>query len=454
MGTSLAAAGPCLRKIVLALIASVPAACGMTTGPRQLFGDPTVYTPYFEDNRVFYIKSERQAGEGDVHRLYPPRDLLSQTVCDPSSEAPDCLRVPEHRDPLGVVVKSVYLPRMPAGAPRFHDIALIMEYSASQETSPSPPLVVWYQRNVSPGQALNFSDLVVAYTETWDDRYAPYFRFRLVDVAVERNNEIGAQLTEATKASSVLLPYVGVPLASAATASSTAAQAVLRNRRNRVLLDYTVQLYSRERAARHRNARFNILLDGRYAVFGRRLETTSPNYWSGSEFYFDEDASNVRGSATTQEAPIIVLAVVNDELLVPTTVLARSAELTKRLTEASTQNAAELEALTSDLHARVKAYAAREDLFKNNSYASIQDLIMMLGDPDTPADVKQYILLTIRRVSRCEKLDLANYAMWWDANRGVGVKREGGRPVLTDVDCGAIQTEAPTTETGAAGGGR
>jgi len=416
-----------------------------STGPTSI-SDKTVYTPYFQDNRVFYISSKNDAATAkDTHVLLRPRDLLDLPTCsdvtaDHQAVDDNCLSIPKHQDPLALVIKSAYLPVLHNG-PKFRDIALVIEYSASQESSPSDPMVVWYQRNVTPGQALNFSDLVVAYTESWDDRYSPYMRIRLVDVVSERNSEVAGQLAQASKLSSGLLATLTGPIGGTISSiASSAAQSILRNQRNRVLLDYTFQLYSYDRAKQHRNARFNVLLDGRYALFGRRIANTTPDFWSDSTFSFNEDRGAVELTNPAYDAPVVVVAVVNEELLVPAAVINRSTELTTRLTQAATQNASELSTLATNLSASVKAYAAREDIYKNDSTAGIEALDKIFDDPNSPEDVKNYVVLTVKRLTGCSGLNTDNFSQWWDgANSDLELTRQSGKLLLKAPHCDAAK---------------
>jgi len=199
-------------------------------------------------------------------------------------------------------------------------------------------------------------------------------------------------------------------------------------------------LYSYDRAKQHRNARFNVLLDGRYALFGRRIANTTPDFWSDSTFSFNEDRGAVELTNPAYDAPVVVVAVVNEELLVPAAVINRSTELTTRLTQAATQNASELSTLATNLSASVKAYAAREDIYKNDSTAGIEALDKIFDDPNSPEDVKNYVVLTVKRLTGCSGLNTDNFSQWWDgANSDLELTRQSGKLLLKAPHCDAAK---------------
>ena len=97
--------------------------------------------------------------------------------------------------PLSIMMRSVDIPAIrdangnkTAGIDGPADYAVILDIAAKEDGS-NQSIVVWYQRGVQPDQSLNFSNLLVYYVQRWDERVAPSFRLRVMDVTTERNAE-------------------------------------------------------------------------------------------------------------------------------------------------------------------------------------------------------------------------------------------------------------------------
>lgn len=245
--------GAVLRWGMLGLVAGLLAGCA---GGEPRIGDAyTVHTPIYADNRIFYLKP------GDDERAR----VLEQAGAPASSDAERQLAVPANA-PLSIMMRSVEIPALKdaagvktAGIDGPADYAVILDIAAKDDGS-NQSIVVWYQRGVQPDQSLNFSNLLVYYVQRWDERVAPSFRLRVMDVTTERNAETLRALQRAQGVANGAASLANNPLVSPLVGVAfTAAELVLANQRNRMVLDYSVQLYSQSAVSQSAGSNLGLL---------------------------------------------------------------------------------------------------------------------------------------------------------------------------------------------------
>ncbi len=185
------------------------------------------------------------------------------------------------RQPLSIILTNALVPKFSGR----RDIAVILDILTKSDEKVKP-LVVWYQRDVYGGQLLNFENLLVYYNESWDDKVPPYFRLRMLDVKTEDNQSIQKMLQSTDRIAKVvgsLYPHPAIP---GVQLGLQAAELLLTNRKNEILLDYTVQFYSASQVHDAGDADLGLLRKGHWMAFGKKTEV-SPEFWTSS-FTFDQ----------------------------------------------------------------------------------------------------------------------------------------------------------------------
>lgn len=382
---------------------------GCTTHFQPSLGERDLYvvnTPEYPDNRVFYL------GDSSIDRL---TKLVS------GHDVQTINRDPVHGQPLTVIVNSVGLPYVEENKQTQRDLALILDIQAENQGNPQS-IVVWYQRGVLPGQTLNFSNLLIYHQEAWDDRVAPYFRIRVMDVAAERNLETREALAEVAKYGGLVAlalqnPGLNPVISTAARAASLA----LAGRENRMVLDYTVQFYGKNRVENSPGTYLTPLKLGRFVLVGRRPSDLSNSAFWRTLLTYDEVNGTIQfkrsDSSTPLNTPAVVVTVTNQEAIVPAFVASKSSYLTRLLTEASTKNLDEIQRESSDLSQRIRAYVLREKVYRYRQKGDLIELVGLMKDANNPlpSDVNESLIRFMRRISGCNALSLGSLGAWWDS---------------------------------------
>ncbi len=371
-------------------------------------GEPTVgdrytaYTPIYADNRSFYLVPGANAA--DVVRR------LELTGVPTSDQADRQLAVPAN-EPLSILMRSVEIParqdasgKKTAGIDGPADYAVLLDIGAKDDGS-TESIVVWYQRGVQPDQSLNFSNLLVYYVPRWDERVAPYFRLRVMDVTAERNAETLRALNRAQGVVGGALNLVSNPLVSPlAGVAFTAAELVLANRRNRLVLEYSVQLYSQAAVSQSTGANLGMLKQGSYVVVGRP-DGESRSFW-GKALTYDTRTNQVMDGNKPLNVPTALLSVGTFDSIVPKSVMERSVALTALLSKvgagASIEQVGDAQAR---LQAALTAYLLGERLARYRDEASLKLIVKKVGEKefsDSLGSEEAFFLL--RGLNRCYRL--------------------------------------------------
>jgi hypothetical protein len=377
------------RILALGLLAGALAACA-DTGPR-VDDRFTVYTPIFADNRVYYLKKQdsgtqrlESLGAGDREGAVPRNSALS------------------------VIVRSIELPARDKESPLRDtaDYAVILDVGTAADGS-SQSLVVWYQRGVRPDQSLNFSNLLVFYEPRWDERVAPFFRVRVMDVTTERNAETRRTLERAGNIASGVGALAGSPLvAPLIGVAFSAAELVLANQQNRMVLDYSVQLYSSAAAAEAGSGNLGVLKRGSYIVVGRPNE--EPRSFWRQPFTFEPDSRTLDGPKGRVNVPVALITVGTFDSIVPKLVLERSSALTRLLaTDPARSTIEEVNESAKRLNASVQAFVMGERVLR---YRNIGDIDRILEIMSPGSEMKGLIgaedeFFLTRAAERCFRPD-------------------------------------------------
>jgi hypothetical protein len=362
------------RAVVLSIIALSASSCA-DMGPR-IDDRFAVYTPIFADNRVYYLKKrDASTKKQALEPLGAPQDPGEEVV--------------PRNSPLSVILRSVEIPtsayvdaqgrRQDNSVRDRADYAVILDIGTNADGS-SQSIVVWYQRGVRTDQSLNFSNLLVYYEPRWDERVAPYFRFRVMDVTTERNAETRRALERAHNIGSSLGALGANPMVSPLIGIAfTAAELVLANRQNRMLLDYSVQLYSSSAAAQAGSGELGVLKRGSYIVVGRP-NAESREFWL-SNFRFQPESRILEADTKRVQVPLGLITVGTFDSIVPTIVVERSAALTKLLTTKEGASSIEqMEKASQNLAASVGAFTLGERLTRYRSAGDVDQILKKLSD--------------------------------------------------------------------------
>ena len=381
-----------IPPVVLLSVVVALAAAACTGQDRALVGEraeAVILQTAYSDNCVFYVDRSGEAAAVDTADLKPSH----------RGDHNATYRM-KHGSPLTVVVQTASLPK---GLEGKRDLALLVQFGAAADGS-DRELVVWYQRGVPADTPFNFANLAIFHEQLWDSSVAPFFRIRLVDVALEKNVETLQALNQIQKIGGALAAAIPNPAVNPVFGIATrAAGLILGNRENKVLLDYSIQFYAEEKAAAAPDAGISILRRGAFVLMGRPAGEAR-EYWRNAfrRDYVTNDVCRIEaakpaaapGSAPSTAAsaagagcapvptPFVQVAVMNTDIVIPSIVAHLDKALRDILTKAATDNLAGLEQAAGDLHSAALAFGKmrRLDLLRNT--ASLQDVVNAVREGD------------------------------------------------------------------------
>lgn len=321
----------------------------------------------------------------------------------------------KHNDPLAIIVNSV---RLPADGRGRRDIAVVLDVESSTEID-RQQLVVFYQRDVPEGHALNFADLLVYFDPDWDSTNPVEFRLRVIDVMSERNERVRRTLERADSLVSSMEGLVPHPAIPGIEVAIEAARMILTNRNNRILLDYVVQFHSLATFEGSNAADMGLLRRGSWLVIGRPNDTDD-RFWSRSIFKQRHTDELIAGpltpdsTATGERLPVpsFEVTISTADVQVPRSVLDRSEQLTALLATRGKDDPDSLESAMSSLQFSIRAYAADRRLKKYRTLDDLGALIDLLyegraldsaeaeamrREPMLATDQRRMLLSTVRR---------------------------------------------------------
>ncbi|CAB3740638.1 hypothetical protein LMG3458_05744 [Achromobacter deleyi] len=342
----------------LGMLGVVALLAGCAGGEPRIGDSYTVHTPIYADNRIFYLKPAANPAES-VRTL----ELAGTPV-----SANEQSTVVQANAPLSIMMRSVDIPAIrdangnkTVGIDGPADYAVILDIAAKEDGS-NQSIVVWYQRGVQPDQSLNFSNLLVYYVQRWDERVAPSFRLRVMDVTTERNAETLRALQRAQGVASGAASLANNPLVSPLVGVAfTAAELVLANQRNRMVLDYSVQLYSQAAVNQAAGSDLGLLKQGTYVVVGRPVG--GPRAFWEKPLRYNIRTNQALDGDKPLNVPTALVSVGTFESIVPKSVLEKSVALTALLSKVGTGASIEqVSDAQSRLEAALTAYTLGERL--------------------------------------------------------------------------------------------
>lgn len=403
-----------LLSVGVAALSILP---GCATGP-EIAGYPVNTPKYHSENKVFVVQPI------EVEERYTRLEASFQHLyqVDANTREQDVIH---NQDPVSVILQGVRLPEDLSGGR--HDIAVVLDVLTSGERGMTS-LVAFYQRDVPAGQMLNFNNLLVYADPMWDSANPPYFRVRVLDVKAERNRSTGALLSKLSNISAQIGGMVPHPVIPVVTSAIDAANLLLSNRRNLVLLDYQVQFYGLPQVEAAGGATLGPLLAGQWAVLGKGREAGA-DFWN-QEFLLERktDRVVVRSSEglTNVPVPYVSLILMKADAQVPKLVMDRSESLLSLLsTPSGKSDVDQMEQFAANLMSSVKGYIAERRLRKYRSKADLEEVINGL---DTLAKDQlrvgeyrrlMYVLDTITG-RRLACTNASCWLEWWEENKEAG----------------------------------
>lgn len=344
-------------RLILACISlTVTAACTQTGPGVGQIDRYLVHTPVFADNRIFFVGPENTSHVSALTLQGTALKRGDKTI--------------NHGDPLSIIVNSVEMPQqwpkeLSTGQNGTIDVAVIIDLATASDGSWNS-YAVWYQRGVTAGQSLNFSNLLVHAEPRWDQRVAPMFRIRVMNVVKERNAETLANLDQVQQKAGAIMQMITVPVVSQAlNIASQAARLVIAGQANQNLLDYTVQFYGTDAISQSGGAGLGALRKGEFVTVGKPQTVKGRDFWT-QKFSFDKRSRVVKSNgAKTVPAPLARMTVGTFESIVPKIVIERSDALVKHLSQQSAKlSLDQLKKRSDDLQNSIDAFTMGENIIR------------------------------------------------------------------------------------------
>jgi len=227
---------------------------------------------------------------------------------------------------------------------------------------------------------------------------------RVMDVTTERNAETRRALERAHNIGSSIGALAVNPLVSPLLGVAfTAAELVLANRQNRMVLDYTVQLYSSASAGQAGSGDLGVLKRGSYIVVGR--PSREPREFWQKSFTYEPDSRLLQADNKRVNVPTALITVGTFESVVPTIVLERSTALTTLLAANGSKSTVEqIDETAKRLSASVEAFTKGERLIRYRDQSDVDTLLSRLQDQEFQSQIgSEDIFFLVRAMNQCFK---------------------------------------------------
>lgn len=413
-----------------ALLAFLLLALSGCRTPPDLTGFPANTPKYYTEDKVFFVQHLKT----DFHTaMLVPLQHIYQV--DPQADRSD--DIIKHNDPISVVLQGVRISEDLPGLKR--DIAVVLDIQTSGEKG-LVTLVAFYQRDVPAGQMLNFNNLLVYADPMWDSANQPYFRVRVLDVKAERNRRTGTFLSKVSNLSSQIGGVIPHPVIPIVTSAIDAANLILSNQGNVVLMDFQIQFYGIPQTQAAGGATLGPLLAGQWVVLGRQRDKDS-GFWH-RKLMLDretdrivERSSDKSGSdlnATNIPVPYVSVALIKADADVPKLVMDRSQSLISLLSTPSGKSDVDsLDTAAANLLSAVDGFTVERRLQKYQSWQDVDDIISKLKDYVNTDDASKRkinpnemrrLVYVINRLTDppANLLDPKQCVEWWDKGGSAG----------------------------------
>jgi hypothetical protein len=326
-----------------------------------------------------------------------------------------------NRQPVSIVISKAYIPAsLKACVPRAsdivfgkgRDIAVLLEVATA--TNEHQFIAVWYQRDVKPGDDLNFRDLLVYSRDAWDSKFPPFFRIRLVDVSAERNTGTENLLKQINGAAGTITALAGAPEATPLLGiAGLVGDLVLAHEKNIPLVDFTFQLFAASTLDEAGGVPLGVLQTGGVIVTAPPCGLHN-DYWE-EKLQFDYRLNRVEGlNGAVREQPYVTATILSSDLSVPQIVRTRADAILKRLTDPQVVQTELLDA-TNDATKLVNALAAlseRETFRKRPTKDTFATLVTKVTSANLDAPETEFYLDNFYQVTGITLPDFAAYGDW------------------------------------------
>lgn len=317
-------------------------------------------------------------------------------------------------DPISIVVNRVRVPTVKM--PRSTDVAVVMFVNVSGQDAPKP-LIVAYERNLAPGQALNFSGITVFSEEMISASAAPWIQVQVIDVKSERRQEVLRALDQAQEAAKAIERYAPSLADPVVEIAFTGARALIEHTRpNRTLINFKVQFY---RDRRERGRDLSPLREGAWILVGQPIKSNLLFWKSSLEYSRPLDAVIDSSSGAVVDSPTILLSVRRAATRVPVQLEENLKSLEKTLRSDSSIRSAEIISAAGRVESSSKLAVAAEAFQRDPGIRTLRDLLLLLNvSENLQSNEREYILRRVVSILPREQpapRSLAELASWWNS---------------------------------------
>ncbi len=223
------------------------------------------------------------------------------------------------------------------------DVAAVVDVDSG--SLKKTPVIVKYVRDVENFSTMDFGDLTVFSDSSWSGLVPPYFRFRLIDVATDDNDDVKNFLTRsATVVSKLSTVAVDPAIAPLVQVGIEGAKMLVGNDENSPIIDYEFQLYTKQMIDRSGSDNYlGQLKPGLAVLFARDADVRSDEkdiqaFWN-QDFFVDVETGFVFWIENTENkqtvkivnSPTIIATISTAELGIPSIIADRTRELQEKL---------------------------------------------------------------------------------------------------------------------------
>lgn len=313
------------------------------------------------------------------------------------------------------------------------DIAVVMDVDLGDPGGRPKPVVVWFQKGYRSSSALNLDDLLVAQRTAWPGNTAPRLRFRIVQINDEANKDLLASLDGAGSVAQALAVGTGnaalLPVVQTALAAGRLAVAA---RQNRMLLDFSVQVYPSQVPQSMPALGLTALHTGAYVVVGH-ARAAPPDlalnvYRNRLEFAGD-------GGGARYEGPAFLFSIVRGDLALNATVDALSQRYAIRLGNANAAANESRTKLLADLQADARFLGALDRYAAKPGLPQLRGLLDEIRSStpaqlNAPTDGLKTALDVVLRATGCQVTSPAQAGRLSTLLAGVTPPENGRLPVV------------------------
>lgn len=395
--------------------------CGLLRGDLGLNEAGAVQTPAYAANKVLFLDPPATPDAASPGRYAPLAESYELAQRIAAGDKTGLRRSVLNRQPLSIVISRAYVPAsLKTCASRLsdiafgkgRDIAVLLDVASSADKQEF--IAVWYQRDVKPGDVLNFKDLLVYSSDAWDSKFPPYFRLRLVDVSSERNTAVGSLLSQVRSSSKAIAGMAGAPEASPLIGiAALAAQQVLAHEKNISLVDFTFQLYGANLLSEAGGVALGVLQSGGVMITAPPCGQGN-SYWNG-KFQYDNRLDRIETmDGAIQDVPYVSATILTADLSVPQIVRTRSEAIMKRLTDPQVVQSELLSARddAAKLVTALNMLNVRESFRRRPSKEGFETLVTNVSTTTLDDAEKGFFLDSFYQTTGRNLPDFAAYQAW------------------------------------------